>query len=307
MAIGRVNLDIQVKARNIDKELSKISRKFSSTVNSIKDMFSGLKLGSLFMSGVNGAIDEYMAKMKLLANLHEQGFSKEQGQNIIELSDNFENLGYSAERANEAFTQFVTTGKASSLQTIGIYLDKNTKSTLLNADAQQRLNWVLENGNKSLAEQRKAMPEHIRNQIEMRKAIDDTKKALGESFLKAISSIVNAFGGLSNALKIALGVFAAYRTAMILGNVAIGISKAIAQGGVFAAPIAIGLGVSALAAIGALIGTSIVAGNSLSQSATTPATNDPKVQVSNVVEVSVNNDRFGEVQNINGSNTGRNN
>ncbi|WP_429990375.1 hypothetical protein [Mycoplasmopsis bovis] len=94
---------------------------------------------------------------------------------------------------------------------------------------------------------------------------------------------------------------------MILGNVAIGISKAIAQGGVFATPIAIGLGLSALAAIGALIGTSIVAGNSLSQSAPTQATNDPKVQVSNVVEVSVNNDRFGEVQNINGSNTGRNN
>ncbi|EIN15206.1 Hypothetical protein MAGb_3150 [Mycoplasmopsis agalactiae 14628] len=307
MAIGRVNLDIQVRARNISKELNKISQKFSSTINSIKDMFSGLKLGSLFMSGVNGVVDEYMAKMKLLANLHERGFSKEQSQNILDLSDNFENLGYSAEVANEAFTQFVTTGKASSLQAIGIYLDKNTRSTLLNADAQQRLNWVLENGNKSLDEQRKSMPEHIRNQLEMRKAIDDTKKALGASFLKAISNIVNAFGGLSNTLKIALGVFAAYRTAMILGNVAIGIAKAIAQGGVFAAPIAIGLGVSALAAIGALIGGSIIAGNSLSQSASASETNDPKVQVSNVVEVSLNSDRFGEVQNINGSNIGRNN
>ncbi|MCS4536750.1 hypothetical protein NXS15_01215 [Mycoplasma sp. CSL7475-4] len=307
MATGHVSLSIKLQAKNLSRDLDNIQKRFKNSINSIKGMFVAAKLGSFLISGADGAIAEYMAKMRLLANMNEQGFGKEQSERLFTLTDNFEKLGYSADTANDALTQFIASGRATTLQSIGVYLDKNTKSTLANATAQERLNWVLNNGNAKLKEQQAAMPKSIRTQIEMRKAVDDTKKALGLSFMKVISNIVSAFGGLNNALKLALGVFTAYKIATIIGNVGIGISKAIAQAGIFAAPIAIGMGVSALAAIGGLIGASVVAGNALSGvSSLGGESMKDKQSAPTVVNFSMSEDRYGkEVHERSGNNNGR--
>ena len=74
------------------------------------------------------------------------------------------------------------------------------------------------------------LPDNIQNMIKMRKTMDDLKKAMGSTFLGVIQSITDAFGGIIPAMKTAIIAFAAYKTAMIIGNVAIGISKAIALG-----------------------------------------------------------------------------
>ncbi|QJR43638.1 hypothetical protein HLA87_02465 [Mycoplasma miroungigenitalium] len=307
MATGHVSLAIKLKAKNLSKDLERVQKKFKNSIDSIKTMLVAAKLGSFLIAGADGAIAEYMAKMRLMANLNEQGFGKEQSERLFELSDNFEKLGYNADTANDALTQFISTGKATSLQIIGIYLDKNTKSTLANVSAQERLNWVLSQGNNKLREQQRAMPKSIQTQIELRKAIDDTKKALGLSFMKVISNIVSAFGGLNNALKLAIVAFSAYKIATIVGNVGIGISKAIAQGGVFAAPLAFAMGLSALAGISALIGTAVVAGNAISGMNSLGASEVREgVDTPTVVNVDISEDRYGkEVHERSGNNNGR--
>ncbi|ENY69014.1 Hypothetical protein, predicted transmembrane protein [Mycoplasmopsis bovigenitalium 51080] len=292
MAVGHVNLDIKLRAKNLNAELGKIEKQFQSTVSGIKNMLIASKLGSFLLAGANDSINQYMTNMRLLAGLSESGLGKENSTRLLEIADGFENIGYNAEMAADSFNQFIITGKATVLQSIGIYLDQNQKSILATATAQDRLNWVMSEGNKKMQEQAKNMPEHIRNQLELRKAIDDTKKALGSSFLQVINNMVNALGGLGNALRIAIAAFAAYKIAMIIGNVAIGISKAIALGSVFSAPIAIAMGVGALASIGALIGAAGLAFSSIPNSDNS-SKQDVNVDVSNDIVINVSSDRYG--------------
>ncbi|UWV85410.1 hypothetical protein NW066_01655 [Mycoplasmopsis felis] len=106
--------------------------------------------------------------------------------------------------------------------------------------------------------QRDNIPENIRTMIELKKATEDTKKALGQSFMTVINSIVNAFGGLKSTLTAFLTFYALYKSAMIISNTAIGISKALALGSVFASPLAFGIGAAALSSLLAMgVGTGI--------------------------------------------------
>lgn len=139
--------------------------------------------------------------------------------------------------------------------------------------------------------------------FEFKKKSDDVKKALGTAFLGVLVKITDAFGGLTNTMKAVIAGFTAYKTAMIIGNVAIGISKAIATGSVFAAPAAIAMGIASLTAIGALLGGAGLAINALN--------NIPEMTTSTELN-NVNNtttpepekqtiiirDKFGETQKV---------
>ncbi|MBN0919435.1 hypothetical protein [[Mycoplasma] gypis] len=292
MAIGKVTLSAQLNTKSLDKALSNMQRKIKSSVTNVKNIFLAARLGSFLFSGAEASIQEFMAKMRLKANLKELGF-EDKAQAIQGLSDNFEKLGYSADTANDAFAQFIATGKATTLQSIGIYLDKNTKATLSASTAQQRLNFLIRDGNKYLKQQQDAMPQNIKTMIELKKSAEDTKKALGQSFMRVLNNIVQGFGGVEGAMKTAIVSFTAYKIATIIGNVGIGISKAIAQGGVFAAPVAIAMGISSLAAILGLVGASAVAINSINSAQQNPentTTNQPIQKI----EISVKNDRYGQ-------------
>ena len=142
------------------------------------------------------------------------------------------------------------------------------------------------------------MDPQIKNLIQLRKAGDDVKKTLGVSFLGVLSNVVNSLGGVNQAIKIAIGVMAAYKISTIVANVAIGISKTIAQFGVLGAPIALGMGAAALAAVLAIGAGSGIAINSLNNN-TPPSTvqneiiqnTDPK---NAGISVIVHEDRFGK-------------
>ncbi|MFV8479039.1 hypothetical protein ACNQ13_01465 [Mycoplasma sp. VS428] len=305
MSVGKVELSIGLDVKSIDRTLKSMQKKFSNSINNIKNMFAAAKIGSYLFAGADKSIQEYMAKMRLAANLQEAGFGREASDRVFQLSDNFERLGYSADAANDAFTQFIISGKATSLQTVGIYLDKNTKSTLANASAQERLNYLLKNGNRLYNKQAREMPKGIANMVKMKKASEDLQKALGQAFLGTISNLIDMFGGLSRTLKFALVAFTAYRTAVVLGNVAMGVSKAIATGSVWVTAAALAQGAIALAGIGALIGGSVIAGNaidSMDLDRTTLPENGPGAE--GALNVNIVQDRYGTLSEVSRANGG---
>ncbi|MFV8478106.1 hypothetical protein [Mycoplasma sp. B6400] len=305
MSVGKVELSIGLDVKSIDRTLKRMQQKFSRSISDIKNMFAAAKIGSYLFTGADKSIQEYMAKMRLAANLQEAGFGKEASDRVFQLSDNFEKLGYSADAANDAFTQFIITGKATSLQTVGVFLDKNTKSTLANASAQERLNYLLKNGNRLFNKQSREMPKGIANMVRMKKASEDLQKALGQAFLGTIASLIDMFGGLSKTLKVALGVFTAYKTAVILGNVAIGISKAIAAGSVWVTAAALAQGAAALVGISALVGGSIIAGSALNSmdldSTTLPESGTGS---EGALNVNIVQDRYGTLSEVSRANGG---
>ncbi|TDV23508.1 hypothetical protein BCF59_0497 [Mycoplasmopsis mustelae] len=303
MATSVVNIKLLLDNKQMQKELDKSVKQFQTAMSGIKSVMKSVNFSSIF-SYANSAIDEYMAKMRLAANLTSQGFSEASQQSLFNISDAFEKIGYNADTANDAFTQFITSGKATSLQTLGIYLDSNTKSTLAAADAQQRLNYVLEQGQSMLQAQQDKMPESIKTMIEFRKAGDDARKAIGTAFMNTVSNLINALGGVGPALKAAIAAFTAYKIAMIAGNMGIAIAKTLAMGGLFVWPavaVLSGLALAQIAAIGAASGIAI---NSIS-AGPTPNMPQPDANVTKVY-VDVSEDKYGkEVRQRSGNNSGR--
>lgn len=289
--LGNLVLKIGADSVAFEKEIGKVKTIIRQQMPKIGEIFKShfSQIFSFLSQGTNGLVSEYLAKTKLSASLLEKGFSKLEVEKLTSLSDSFEKLGYSADLANESFVKFISSGQAAALQQVGLFLDKNTQATLKQATAQQRLNFVLSQGSKSLAQQYAQMPSNIRMLTEMNKTTEDLKKSLGASFSQTLSGIISAFGGLEAAMKTAIVAFAAYKTAMILGNVAIGISKAIAAN-VFVAPIAIAMGASALAAIGTIIGGAVTA---FSAVPSVSNSQEPKqASSSSVVELNIKQDKY---------------
>ena len=171
------------------------------------------------------------------------------------------------------------------------------------ASATERYQWALANLPGEIGKVRNALSPTTRAFYEFQKKADDVKKALGTSFMGMIIGVIDALGGMTNTMKMAIIGFTAYKTAMILGNVGIGISKAIAMGSVFSTPIAIAMGAAALASISALIGGAALAVNALnnvpefdSSSVNNTSTNtssSPEKQTVVVVR-----DKFGDTQKV---------
>lgn len=315
MALGLVSLKLTMSDKEFKSSMSKAVDSVKKNVNLMKNIMIAAKLGSYLFSGAAQQAQEELKQVQTAMSAMSQGFSKEMIQNLQPIIEQVDYLGVAADQASDILYKFVLTGRAMGLQQMGIYLDKDTQSMLSAASAAERYQWAIKNIPKELSKVRNALSPTTRAYFEFKKKADDVKKALGTSFMAIIVKIIDAFGGLTNAMTAAIIAFTAYKIAMIVGNVAIGISKAIAMGSVFSAPVAIAMGVAALGAIGALIGGAALAVSAL-QNIPEPNTTQydsssssgDTTTAANTNTVVVIKDRFGELQKtITSSNGGNRN
>ena len=298
MALASAILSLKLGDKKFKNEMDKSINQFQGQIGKMKNILVGAALGRYLLSGANDAIDAAVDKVKSLITLTSQGFTKNQSQEILTMGETFELMGYNAEQASVAISSFITTGKGMGLKSIGVVLDRDTMSMLAAASAAERYKWAIEELPKYLESMGKELPDNILNMIKMRKTMDDLKEAMGSTFLKVVQGITDAFGGIIPAMKTAIIAFTAYKTAMIIGNVAIGISKAIALGSVWSAPMAIGMGVAALASIGALIGGAGLAIGALNSIEAPTPTSTTDTSNNSQININIKGDKFGSIAEV---------
>lgn len=298
MAIGEIMLSLGLIDKEFQTGLGKAENHLKKTLGNMKTMVIGAALGSYLMSGANDAINAAVDQMYAKLNLMNQGLSEAQYESIAKMAEQFELLGSNAETAQLKITEFVLQGKAVGLKELGIYLDEETIAMTKNMDAAQRLQFVMSEFPNYLQGMSDMLPDNVENMIKMRKTMDDLKEAMGTTFLSVIQKITDAFGGIVPAMKTAIIAFTAYKTAMILGNVGIGISKAIAMGSVFSAPVAIAMGAAALASISALIGGATLAVSALNSIDTPNTSTNDSSSTSEKQTIVITKDKFGELQQV---------
>ena len=305
MALGVVSLKLTLSDQEFKTSMNRAVNQVKSSVNLMKNVLVAAQLGRYLFSGAAQQAQEELKQVQTAMSAMSEGFSKEMIQNLQPIIDKVDYLGVSADQAADSLYKFVLTGRTMSLQQLGIYLDKNTQSMLAGASAAERYEWALKNIPDKLNDVMNSLSPTTKAYYEFQKKADDVKKALGTSFTAVIVKIIDAFGGLTNTMKMAIIAFTAYKTAMILGNVGIGISKAIAMGSVFSAPIAIAMGVAALGSIAALIGGASLAVNALNNVPTfdsSTAINSNNASGNNTTNNSqpqtivVVRDKYGELQ-----------
>lgn len=179
MAIGKIDLQIGADLKQLNKSFKNAEDRFKKSMKEMKKIAMAAQVGKFLMSGADDSIEEWKAKAKVKMNFKDLGFDKSFAEQIFNITDSIEKIGYSADVANEKLLEFIARGKADSLKELGIVLDKNTAQTLANATAQERMQWVLENGKEKVEELGQAMPPPIRQMAEMRKTADDVKKSTG--------------------------------------------------------------------------------------------------------------------------------
>lgn len=304
MALGVVSLKLTLNDREFKTSMNQAVNQVKSSVNLMKNVLIAAQLGRYLFSGAAQQAQEELKQVQTAMSAMSEGFSKEMIENLQPIIDKVDYLGVAADQAADILYKFVLTGRTMGLQQMGIYLDKDTQSMLSAASAAERYQWALENIPDKLNNVMNALSPTTKAYYEFQKKADDVKKALGTSFTAVIVNIINAFGGLTNTMKMAIIAFTAYRTAMILGNVGIGISKAIATGSVFSAPIAIAMGAAALGSIAVLIGGASLAVNALNNipkfdSSTAINSNNTlsnNNSSSNQQTIVVIKDKYGELQ-----------
>lgn len=307
MSIGTVALSLGLIDKEFKTGLDKAQNEVKKSVDNFKNIIVAAQLGSYLFSGAEQYISKQLAQVNSEMSALASGFTKDQVEEISELGEKFRWIGTGAEEATQSLTKFILTGRTTEFNSLGIYLDENTKSLIAAMDETERYQWVLENIPDRIENVKDALGENTLNMIAMKETADQLKESLGASFLQVLNDIINGFGGIQNAMKVTLAAFATYKIATIIGNVAIGISKSIAQGGVFGAPVAIAMGVAALGAIGAIIGASIAVGSALDNIESPNSTNNEssKTEASSSVVV-VTNDRWGQTQEVISNRSGGN-
>lgn len=305
-SIGKVLLALGLDNKELNGSLTKAENQLANSINNMKTILIGAQLGRYLFSGAEQQAREELKMVQTAMSAISEGFSQEMIDNLQPIIDQIDFLGVSADQAADTLYKFVLTGRALGLQQMGIYLSKDTQSMLTAMSAAERYQWALSNLPNEITKVQDALSPTTKAFYEFQKRADDIKKSLGTSFLSILVKIIDTFGGLTNTMKTAIIAFTAYKTAMILGNVGIGISKAIAQGGVFAAPIAIGMGAAALASITALIGGASLAISALNgvPSTNTQQTQDNAATVTDNlnnaanVNVTITNDRYGQMEQV---------
>ena len=311
MAIGIADIKLTLSDKEFKTGMSKAVNSVKAGIGSMKTMLLGAALGQYLFAGANDAIDAAVRQVKTKMNLADMGFSDEQIDPVMKMAESFELMGYNAEQAGNTIAELIVSGKALGMKSIGVYLTKEEQAFITAASSAERYAWVMENLPSKLQGMHDMLPDQIESFIEMRTTKDDLKEALGSTFLTVIQKITDAFGGIVPAMKTAIIAFTAYKTAMILGNVGIGISKAIATGSVFAAPAAIAMGAAALASIGAMIGGAGLAISSLNavdaaNQAATAGSTSPTAPAINPPTVVIVKDKYGETQKALGERNGGN-
>ena len=304
-SIGKVVLALGLDNKEFKSSLTNAEKQMANSINSMKNLFVAAQLGKYLFSGAEQQARENLKIVQTELSALAEGLSQEQINLLKPIIDQVDYLGVAADQAADVLYKFVLTGRAMGLQQMGIYLDKTTQSFLSTASAAERTEWAIANIPKMLEEVRNKIDPTTAAFYEFQKKSDDVKKALGTSFLGVITNVIDSLGGVTNAMKIGIVAFTSYKTAMILGNVGIGISKAIAQGGVFATPIALAMGATALTSISALIGGASLAVNALNnipEFSSNNAKAEKGVFVdtpsSSNVNITIKNDRYGQFEEL---------
>lgn len=304
-SIGKVVLALGLDNKEFKSSLTNAEKQMANSINNMKNLFIGAQLGKYLFSGAEQQARENLKVVQTELSALAEGLSQEQINLLKPIIDQVDYLGVAADQAADVLYKFVLTGRAMGLQQMGIYLDKTTQSFLSTASAAERTEWAISNIPKMLEEVKNKIDPTTAAFYEFKKKSDDVKKALGTSFLGVITNVIDSLGGVTNAMKIGIIAFTSYKTAMILGNVGIGISKAIAQGGVFATPIALAMGATALTSISALIGGASLAVNALNnipEFSSNNAKAEKGVFVdtpsSSNVNITIKNDRYGQFEEL---------
>jgi hypothetical protein len=232
MSIGIADIKLTLSDREFKTGMTKAANSVKAGIGNMKTMLIGAALGQYLFAGANDAIDAAVRQVKTKMNLADMGFSEDQVDPIMKMAESFELMGYNAEQAGNTIAELIVSGKALGMKSIGVFLTKEEQAFITAASSAERYAWVMENLPSKLQGMSDMLPDQIESFITMRKTMDDLKETLGSTFLTVIQNITNAFGGIVPAMKTAIIAFTAYKTAMIVGNVAIGISKAIALGSV---------------------------------------------------------------------------
>lgn len=302
--VGKLLLTLAVDNDAFKMSMTNATNQLSQNVAQMKNILMAAKLGSYLFGGAAMQANEELKQIQTAFSAMNQGLTKGMVENLQTIVAQLDFVGLGADVASENLYKFVIMGESGALERMGIYLDKNTKAMLQGMSVGDRYAWTMQNLSGKINEVYGALSPTTQKFYEFKKRADDVKKALGTTFLGVLSNIVDGLGGVGNAMKVALGVFATYKIATILGNVGIGISKAIAMGSVFSAPIAIAMGVAALASIGAIIGATALAGSAIDNVPSMDATNSTSSTKTsdsisqNTIQVNVSNDRFGQTQEV---------
>lgn len=299
-ALGTVALKLGLSEKEFKSQLNKSVDSVKRSVNQMRDIILAARLGNILFSAAQNKMQENLKLVQVELSALSQGITQDMINALKPLVDQFDYIGIGADQAAEALYKFILQGRTMTLNQLGVYVSEDTKALLAGMDAAQRYAWALENIPGHLTNVLEKLDPTTKQMLEFDKKLKDVKETVGMSFLSAIMNIVNAFGGLTNVMKTAIIAFTLYKNAMIIGNVAIAISKTLAQGGLFAWPIAIGIGGAALASLLALDSAAGIAVNALNSipepgQATNASLNASQNYTQTVV---VNKDRFGETQKV---------
>jgi len=300
MALGNVTLALGISDKQFKSDLGRAQNQFKSSVGQMKTMMIAAAIGSYLMTGANAAIDATVDQMYAKMNLMDQGLSELEYDGVALMAEQFELLGSNAEVAQLKMTEFIVQGKSVGLKELGIYLTKDQIAMAKSMTTAERYQFILSEFPDYLNKMSDTLPEGTKNMLEMRKTMEDLREVMGTVFLTTIDKLIDGFGGIGPVLMTAISLFTAYKSAMIIGNVAIGISKAIAMGGVFAAPVALAMGAAALISLGALVGGASLAIGAIGDlpPATTGGETSTETPTSSGIHVTVNQDKYGQVSSI---------
>lgn len=299
-SIGTVALQLGLVTKEFQNGLDKATGILKNSVDNFKNILIAAKLGQYLMLGAREFVEDELKVVYSELSALSEGFTKQQVEALRPLAEQFEYVGIKTETATQAMQEFILSGKSTVLKQLGVYLSDTTKEMLRGMDAAQRYQWVLENMPERINNLSDALSDETKQMLATQKTFDDLRKSMGQVFLTTIGNIINAFGGLQNAMKAALIAFNVYKIATIVGNLAIGISKSLAQGGIFMWPVIAAMSAGAIASIGALIGGSVLAGKALDNIPSPDAVmnSGEKNNNNNFVSTVVVRDRFGETQKV---------
>lgn len=297
-ALGTVALKLGLSDKEFKTQLNKSVDSVRKSVDQMKNIVLAAQLGNILFSAAQNKMQENLKLVQVELSALSQGITQDMINALKPLIDQFDYIGVGADQAAEALYKFILQGRTMTLNQLGVYVSEDTKALLAGMNAAERYAWALQNIPQHLTTVMEKLDPTTKKMLEFDKKLKDVKETVGMSFLASIMSIVEAFGGLTNVMKTAIVAFTLYKNAMIIGNVAIAISKTLAQGGVFAWPVAIGLGLSALASLLALDSAAGIAVNALNNipepGQVTAASQNASNSVSQTVVVV--KDRFGETQ-----------
>lgn len=138
MAIGNVMLNLGLADKHFKKGLKQATNDMRNSVNQMKNIMIGAKIGSFIFSGAEQAARENLKTIQTEISALASGLSQGMVDGLKPLINNFDYLGVAADTASDALYKFILSGRAMGLQSLGVYLDKDTQAMLTAMTAAER-------------------------------------------------------------------------------------------------------------------------------------------------------------------------